>query len=65
MRPRTSLLSFLAIAASIALGVLSSSAADAPVKKRVLNLGDSISIRYTPFVQKMPAEEMVVLALRG
>lgn len=35
--------------------------ADAPAKKRVLILGDSISIGYTPIVQKMLAEEMTVL----
>lgn len=37
------------------------SAADAPAKKRVLILGDSISIGYTPVVQKMLADEMTVL----
>jgi hypothetical protein len=36
-------------------------AADAPAKKRLLILGDSISIGYTPYVQKMLADEMVVL----
>lgn len=36
-------------------------AADAPAKKRVLILGDSISIGYTPVVQKLLAEEMTVL----
>lgn len=36
-------------------------AADAPAKKRVLILGDSISIGYTPVVQKMLADEMTVL----
>ncbi len=41
-------------------------AADAPAKKRVLILGDSISIGYTPVVQKMLAEEMTVLRpMRG
>lgn len=35
--------------------------ADAPAKKRVLILGDSISIGYTPVVQKMLADEMTVL----
>ena len=41
-------------------------AADAPAKKRVLLLGDSISIGYTPFVQKMLADEMTVLRpMRG
>ena len=41
-------------------------AADAPAKKRVLILGDSISIGYTPFVQKMLADEMTVLRpMRG
>lgn len=37
------------------------SAADAPAKKRVLILGDSISMGYTPVVQKLLAEEMTVL----
>ena len=37
------------------------SAADGPAKKRVLILGDSISIGYTPVVQKMLADEMIVL----
>jgi lysophospholipase L1-like esterase len=36
-------------------------AAEAPAKKRVLILGDSISIGYTPVVQKMLADEMTVL----
>lgn len=41
-------------------------AADAPVKKRVLLLGDSISIGYTPVVQKKLAEEATVLRpMRG
>ncbi|CAN5905425.1 SGNH/GDSL hydrolase family protein [soil metagenome] len=34
--------------------------ADAPAKKRILLLGDSISIGYTPIVQKTMAEEAVV-----
>ena len=43
-----------------------SPAADAPAKKRVLILGDSISIGYTPYVQKMLADEMTVLRpMRG
>jgi lysophospholipase L1-like esterase len=37
------------------------SAADTPAKKRLLILGDSISIGYTPFVQKMLENEMTVL----
>ncbi len=36
------------------------SAADSPVKKRLLILGDSISIGYTPFVRKMLANELSV-----
>ncbi len=41
-------------------------AADAPVKKRVLLLGDSISMGYTPVVQKLLADEMAVLRpMRG
>ena len=36
-------------------------AADAAAKKRVLLLGDSISIGYTPMVQKMLSDEMTVL----
>lgn len=35
--------------------------ADAPAKKRVLILGDSISIGYTPIVQKLLADELTVL----
>jgi lysophospholipase L1-like esterase len=35
--------------------------ADAPVKKRILLLGDSISIGYTPMVQKMMAEKAEVI----
>ena len=37
------------------------SASDAPAKKRVLLLGDSISMGYTPVVQKLLADEMTVL----
>ncbi len=37
------------------------SGAESPARKRVLILGDSISIGYTPIVQKMLADEMVVL----
>ena len=40
-------------------------AADAPAKKRVLILGDSISIGYTPFVQKMLPEMTVVRPMKG
>jgi lysophospholipase L1-like esterase len=66
MRRHSFLFSSLALAATLALGIQSTSAADAPAKKRVLILGDSISIGYTPFVQKMLAEEMVVLRpMRG
>jgi acyl-CoA thioesterase-1 len=46
---------FLACATSLSF------AADGPAKKRVLILGDSISIGYTPIVQKMLAGEMTVL----
>ncbi len=38
-----------------------SSAADPVAKKRVLLLGDSISIGYTPIVQKKLADEMIIL----
>lgn len=66
MRCRHFLQSSLVLAAACALGVHVASAADAPAKKRVLILGDSISIGYTPFVQKMLADEMVVLRpMRG
>lgn len=47
--------------ASVLFCAASLQAADAPAKKRVLILGDSISIGYTPVVQKTLAEEMVVL----
>lgn len=43
------------------LSCLTSLAADGAAKKRVLILGDSISIGYTPVVQKLLAEEMTVL----
>ena len=65
MRLRHFLQSSLVLLAACALGAHALSAADAP-KKRVLILGDSISIGYTPFVQQMLAEEMVVLRpMRG
>jgi acyl-CoA thioesterase-1 len=56
--PVSSLL-FLACAASLSF------AADAPAKKRVLILGDSISIGYTPYVQKMLPEMTVVRPMKG
>ncbi|RBP45108.1 acyl-CoA thioesterase-1 [Roseimicrobium gellanilyticum] len=66
MRRRTLLRSSLVLAATCTLGLCSASAADTSAKKRVLILGDSISIGYTPFVQKMLADEMVVLRpMRG
>lgn len=40
-------------------------AADAPAKKRLLILGDSISIGYTPYVQKMMPEMVVLRPMRG
>jgi acyl-CoA thioesterase-1 len=41
-------------------------AADAPAKKRLLILGDSISIGYTPYVQKMmDGEWTVVRPMKG
>jgi hypothetical protein len=66
MRHRHFLQSSLVLVAACVLGTHVASAADAPAKKRVLILGDSISIGYTPFVQKMLAEEIVVLRpMRG
>lgn len=66
MKRHTFLFSSLALAATLTLGIQTVSAADAPARKRVLILGDSISIGYTPFVQKMLADEMVVLRpMRG
>lgn len=66
MRHRHFLQSSLVLLAACALGAHAASAADAPAKKRVLILGDSISIGYTPFVQQMLADEMVVLRpMRG
>lgn len=51
---------------TLALSASLSFAADVPTKKRLLILGDSISIGYTPFVQKMLAEQMTVLRpMRG
>lgn len=52
--------SLLCLATTIAF------AADSPAKKRVLLLGDSISMGYTPVVQKLLADEMTVLRpMRG
>lgn len=51
-------LSFLICLAAITLGFNTAQAAD---KKRVLILGDSISIGYTPVVQKTLENEMTVL----
>jgi lysophospholipase L1-like esterase len=45
----------------LGLATLPSFAADVAAKKRLLILGDSISIGYTPYVQKMLADEMVVI----
>ncbi len=45
----------------LCLTTASTFAADAAAKKRLLILGDSISIGYTPYVQKMLANEMVVI----
>jgi len=56
--PVSSLL-FLACSAALTL------AADVPAKKRVLILGDSISIGYTPYVQKMLPEMTVVRPTKG
>lgn len=56
MKPAPLLLALAALC-----GPALTSAADAPAKKRVLILGDSISIGYTPIVQKMLENEMVVL----
>jgi acyl-CoA thioesterase-1 len=56
--PVSSLL-FLACTAAL------TQAADAPAKKRVLILGDSISIGYTPYVQKMLPEMTVVRPTNG
>jgi acyl-CoA thioesterase-1 len=49
------------ISSLLGLATLPSFAADAAAKKRLLILGDSISIGYTPYVQKMLADEMVVI----
>ncbi|MDZ4289978.1 MAG: SGNH/GDSL hydrolase family protein [Prosthecobacter sp.] len=57
---------FLLLSAFLVAGAAVCSAADAPAKKRLLILGDSISIGYTPIVQKMLADEMTVLRpMRG
>lgn len=50
---------FLLLASLASAAVVFS--ADPPAKKRVLILGDSISIGYTPIVQKVLANEMTVL----
>lgn len=49
--------------AALALASLANAAEPAatPAKKRVLLLGDSISIGYTPFVQELLADKAVVL----
>lgn len=52
---------FLVLALTALCGFALLSAADSPAKKRVLILGDSISIGYTPFLQKILGDEMVVL----
>lgn len=52
-------LALAAAAFSLNAGLVS--AAEAPAKPRVLILGDSISIGYTPVVQRLLADEMVVL----
>lgn len=53
---------FTLLLASVCVAALCpAGAAEAGAKKRVLILGDSISIGYTPFVQKMLADEMTVL----
>lgn len=49
------------ISSLLCLATVPSFAADAAAKKRLLILGDSISIGYTPYVQKMLANEMVVI----
>lgn len=49
------------LASALLLAGAVSFAADAPAQKRLLLLGDSISMGYTPFVQKMLAGEMTVL----
>ena len=59
------LLSIVAITCSLVLG-LGTGAAHSAEKARVLILGDSISIGYTPFVQKQLAKEAVVIRpMRG
>lgn len=54
----------LSLSLSLLLGVLAGSlpsfAADASAKPRVLILGDSISMGYTPVVQRLLGEEMAV-----
>ncbi|MES2597327.1 MAG: SGNH/GDSL hydrolase family protein [Verrucomicrobiota bacterium] len=52
---------FTFISCLLCLATLPTFAADAAAKKRLLILGDSISIGYTPYVQKMLADEMVVI----
>lgn len=57
---------FTFLTSLVCLATTSLFAAEAPAKKRVLILGDSISMGYTPVVQKMLADEMVVLRpMRG
>ena len=61
MKFATSVSSLLFLACAAALTF----AADAPAKKRLLILGDSISIGYTPYVQKMLPEMTVVRPMKG
>lgn len=56
---------FLACAFALAAIASFSSAAEVPAKKRLLILGDSISIGYTPYVQKLLPEMTVLRPMRG
>jgi len=52
---------FAFLSSLLCLATAATFAADSPAKKRVLILGDSISIGYTPYVQKMLESEMTVI----
>jgi hypothetical protein len=55
----------LAVLPFVAFVATATSTADAADKPRVLILGDSISIGYTPYVQKLLADEAVVQRPKG
>lgn len=55
----------LLVLLAAALAIPAATQAQVPAKKRLLILGDSISIGYTPYVQKMMPEMTVIRPMRG